>query len=136
MTPEGRFADARDHDAAIMPGLSHLCHRQTSGSAVAMAIEYVFWDERLPVCLARFSDPVSLRDHPEWTKAQWNDQLTRLMRDNQAQLAKVAIARQSEPLDILLEGKTGAGGTYDVMRRASSWIKGERFRGQHGNQFR
>ena len=53
ITPEGRFSDARDHSAELMPGLAHLCTRMSMGWALPLALEYVFWDERLPVCLAK-----------------------------------------------------------------------------------
>ena len=136
ITPEGRFADARDHSESLMPGLSHLCHRHRRGCVVAIAFEYVFWDERLPVCLTRLSSPIALADHSDWSKSQWNDRLTEVMRENQKRLAALAMARDSSPMDNLLRGKTGAGGFYDLMRRSRSWITGTRFQGQHGNQFR
>jgi 1-acyl-sn-glycerol-3-phosphate acyltransferase len=135
ITPEGRFTDARDASETLMPGLSHLCHRHTSGCAVAMALEYVFWDERSPVCLARFSKPIALADHSEWDKSQWNDHLTEVMRENQRKLAVLAIARDSAPLDNLISGKTGAGGIYDLMRRSKSWVTGKSFQSRHGSQF-
>ena len=62
ITPEGRFSDARDHDAGLMPGLSHMCNKLKRGSVVPLALEYVFWDERLPVCLAMFGQPVQIAD--------------------------------------------------------------------------
>lgn len=135
ITPEGRFADARDRSESLMPGLAHLCHRNRRGQAIAMALEYVFWDERLPVCLARFSEPISFADNADWSKADWMRNLTDTMRSNQDALAQVAIARDSKPLDNLLAGKTGAGGIYDGFRRVKSWIKREPFQPRHGNQF-
>ena len=135
VTPEGRFSDARDHEASLMPGLSHLCHRRKSGHAIAMAMEYLFWDERLPVCLVRFSDPISLAEHSDWSKGQWNDHLTDMLRLSQRQLSLLAIARQSEPLDNLLGGRSGAGGIYDTFRWAKSLLTGKKFRRNHGSQF-
>ena len=135
ITPEGRFADARDHEAELMPGLSHLCSRRRTGVALAMAMEYVFWDERLPVCLIQFSEPLSLAEHATLDKSDWNELLTRTLRDTQQSLSKRAIARSSEPFDDLLRGNRGAGGVYDVFRRAKSWATGKRFRANHGSQF-
>ncbi len=40
ITPEGQFADARDHSAELMPGLAHLCTRMNDGWALPLALEY------------------------------------------------------------------------------------------------
>ena len=64
ITPEGRFADARDHSTELMPGLAHLASVTDRGHAVSMALEYVFWNERQPVCLVRFSAPIDLGQIP------------------------------------------------------------------------
>lgn len=62
LTPEGRFCDCRDHTAPLMPGLSHLCAKLRRGLVVPMAIEYLFWEERLPECLVYFGTPLDVAD--------------------------------------------------------------------------
>lgn len=135
LTPEGRFADARDHEAELMPGLAHLCQKQAAGLVVPLSLEYVFWEERLPECLFRFGDLVSLSDHPERTKAEWAEDLAGRLRDNQRQLAKLAIARSAEPFENLLRGKQGVGTFYDWLRRGQAWVSGSPFRAAHGEKF-
>ena len=70
ITPEGRFSDARDHTADLMPGLSHMCTKLTRGKVVPLALEYLFWDERLPVCLAKFGQPMRIADFETYSKVQ------------------------------------------------------------------
>lgn len=135
LTPEGRFADARDHQAELMPGLAHLCSRLEDGVAVPMALEYVFWDERLPVCLVKFGQPIQIQAHAQLSKPQWNELVTAQLRQTQASLADQSIARSSQPFDNLLKGKVGAGGFYDSFRRGKAWITGKPFRASHGEQF-
>jgi 1-acyl-sn-glycerol-3-phosphate acyltransferase len=120
LTPEGRFSDIRDHSAELMPGLSHLCSRMDSGCVLPLALEYVFWNERLPVCLARFGQPL-------WIDGR--------LRQTQMELSQCAIQRSSDSFDNLLRGTSGAGGFYDFFRRLKSWSRLKRFRPQHGNQF-
>ncbi|TWU46887.1 lysophospholipid acyltransferase family protein [Rubripirellula reticaptiva] len=136
MTPEGRFADARDHREKLMPGLAHLCSRRSDGWVLPLALEYVFWDERLPVCLARLGVPIRISDHASLLKPQWNDQLQQSLRENQFRLAELAIARSSDPFDNLLMGKRGAGGVYEWTRRMKSLVTGNKFRSEHGSQFK
>ena len=136
MTPEGRFADPRDHEAELMPGLAHVCTRLTSGWIVPMALEYVFWEERLPECLMKVGECVSLKEYPDRDKAAWAADLQHRLRQVQSQLSRLAIARRSEPFENLLQGKQGARGVYDMARRVKSLVTGRRFQAAHGDQFR
>lgn len=135
LTPEGRFADARDHDAELMPGISHLCSKMTSGYVVPMVLEYVFWEESLPECLILAGSPIRVADHRELTKQQWAEMLEQKMRSAQTALSTSVIARSSDPFENLLSGRSGAGGTYDRFRRMKSWITGRKFRAAHGDKF-
>jgi 1-acyl-sn-glycerol-3-phosphate acyltransferase len=135
ITPEGRFSDVRDHSAALMPGLAHLCTRMRSGYALPIALEYVFWDERLSVCLVKMGTPIPILAHSDLPKAQWSELLTSRLRETQLDLSELAITRSSEPFENLIRGRTGAGFVYDSFRRIKSWATGRRFRSQHGKQF-
>ena len=48
LTPEGRFTDVRTRPAVFLPGLATLVARTGACTLVPLAIEYAFWDERLP----------------------------------------------------------------------------------------
>lgn len=135
ITPEGRFSDPRDHSAELMPGLAHLASRLSRGYVVPMALEYVFWDERLPVCLARFGEAIDLSKQTELGKEQWGDFLTTRLRRTQSDLASKSMTRSSEGFDDLIRGSVGAGMFYDSFRRVGAWARGRRFRSRHGNQF-
>ncbi len=135
LTPEGRFADARDHSTTLMPGLAHLCSTLDHAAVLPLAIEYVFWDERLPVCLIRQGDLIQVADHPGISKTHWSDLLQTRLRDSQAALAQLAIGRSAEPFDNLVCGRQGAGGLYDTFRRSKSWVTGKKFQASHGNEF-
>ena len=135
ITPEGRFADARDHDAGLMPGLAHLCTRLDDGWVIPLALEYPFWEERLPECLAKLGEPFRIRDCSSLSKPQWQEKLTDRLRETQRGLARLSVARSSEPFDQLLKGNRGAGGFYDSLRRTKSWMTGNKFQAAHGDQF-
>ncbi|MEM6978405.1 MAG: lysophospholipid acyltransferase family protein [Planctomycetota bacterium] len=135
VTPEGRFADVRDHEAELMPGLAHLCAHRKSAWVVPAAMEYVFWEERLPEMLVHFGEIVSLTEFPDRDKSDWAIDLNQRLRDAQAKLASLAIARRSEPFENLLRGKQGASGIYDWSRRVKSVFSGRKFEAAHGNHF-
>ena len=136
ITPEGKFTDVRDHTSVLMPGLSHLCNQRETGSVLPLALEYVFWDERLPVCLAKFGQPIDVAEHVAYTKQQWADLLTLRLRQAQNELARRSIDRCSGPFENLLAGRSGGGFVYDSFRRAKSLLTGKSFRSSHGEQFK
>ncbi len=109
ITPEGQFADARDHSVELMPGLAHLCTRMNDGWALPLALEYVFWDERLPVCLAKLGDPVLIADHRHLTKVELSDVLTSRLRRTQQELAQLSGARSSAAVRQLVAGNSWCG---------------------------
>jgi 1-acyl-sn-glycerol-3-phosphate acyltransferase len=135
LTPEGRFADVRDRDASLMPGLSHLCHSMSHGTVLPIALEYVFWDEKLPVCLALQGQMIRVAEFANHSKSMWGELLTDRLRTAQDELGQLAIARHSVPFDDLLVGHRGAGGVYDFMRRMKSRLSGKTFQAEHGDQF-
>jgi 1-acyl-sn-glycerol-3-phosphate acyltransferase len=135
MTPEGRFCDVRDHSAELMPGLAHLCRRMEDGFVIPLALEYVFWEERLPVCLAKTGSPIRVSERPGWDKPQWSTLLAERLRQTQTSLSRLAVERDSQPFDNLLRGGAGAGMVYDSFRRIKALLTGQRFRSQHGEHF-
>lgn len=135
ITPEGRFADARDHGAELMPGLSHLCKRSDHAIALPLALEYLFWDERLPVCLVSLGKPISTSEHSDWSKPDWARHLSDGLRETQHHLSRLAMRRSDEPFENLLSGSRGGGWLYDSCRRLKAFCTGKQFKSGHGDQF-
>ncbi|MEL6106193.1 MAG: lysophospholipid acyltransferase family protein [Planctomycetota bacterium] len=135
ITPEGRFADVRDHQAELQPGLSHLCSKSETLVALPVALEYVFWEERLPVCLVALGAAQMVAEAPERSKAEWNCHLTRALREAQTRLADRSIARDSNGFENLLRGNRGTGGVYESIRRFKAFVTGRSFKAAHGEHF-
>tara|TARA_R110002049_G_scaffold72490_1_gene187003 strand:- start:116126 stop:116920 length:795 start_codon:yes stop_codon:yes gene_type:complete len=136
MTPEGKFADPRDHSTTLMPGLSHLSSRMENGHIIPLALEYVFWDERLPVCLTKLGQPFDVAANDLLTKPEWATALTDRLRQTQRDLAALSTQRCSDPFESLLSGAKGGGLVYDSFRRAKSIVKRQAFDSSHGEQFK
>ena len=132
LTPAGRFHDIRQ-PARFMNGLSHLIDSEFSGTALPMAIEYTFWNERSPELLVRFGSPVAC-------SALSADRDTRTLELEQAlaatqtTLAELAIARNPAAFTTLSVGRAGVGGLYDLWRRLVAGIRGQKFQDRHQNE--
>jgi len=109
LTPEGRFTDPRERDLPFQPGLAHLVSEMERGAVVPIAIEYPFWEDRLPEALVRIGAPKCVADHPFRTKLQWQESLEEALRSLQDELAELSIARRSDAFEVLLAGRGGVG---------------------------
>lgn len=131
MTPQGRFGDPRERPPRLEAGLGHLA-RRGRGRFVPLALEYPFWEERLPEALARFGDPLEAAEVEGWPAAEVTEVLAARLGAVQDRLAAEAQARDRAAFDLVLAGRAGVGGIYDRFRAAAARLRGERFRREHG----
>lgn len=115
ITPQGRFADPRESPLAFKPGLGALAARAGNVTLLPLAIEYSFWDERLPETLLRFGDP--LRIEPGSSTEVATQQLEAALAAVMQELKTAAIARDAGAFRMLLSGARGTGGFYGLGRR-------------------
>ena len=124
MTPQGRFADVREFPLAFKPGLAALALRSPGVSLIPMAIEYTFWDERLPEALVHFGQPAHIPAGEELAivTCQLEDALGEAM----LLLQKAAIARDPSAFETVSTGARGTGGAYGIIRRVRALLGGRR----------
>ncbi len=129
VTPQGRFADARERPLVFKPGLAALAARVPGGCTVQpLAIEYVFWDERLPEALLHFGEPVRVQGQ---TAAEVDTLLQAALLETMETLRGFAIARDSAAFKVLQVGRAGTGGYYQIGQRVMAGLRGRRFQAQH-----
>jgi 1-acyl-sn-glycerol-3-phosphate acyltransferase len=129
ITAGGRLCDPRERPVELQPGLGHLARRLRDGMLLPLALEYPFWEERLPEALARFGEPVSLAD-AGMRAADWTEVLAANLESAQDHLAADARTRDPARFEVLLGGEAGAGGVHDAWRRLKSRLRGRRLRPQ------
>ena len=129
VTPQGRFADARERPLVFKPGLAALASRVKQGCTVLpLAIEYPFWDERLPETLLHFGEPVYV--HGE-SAEQVESALRTALERSMETLATKAIARDPAAFEVLQHGKVGTGGFYQLGQRLLARLRGRPFQAEH-----
>ncbi len=129
ITPQGRFADPRERPLAFKSGLAALAARVPGGCTVLpLAIEYPFWDERLPETLLHFGQPVFV--HGETTEAL-TPILENALLDTMHSLQTLAIARDPTAFELLHRGQVGTGGFYGLGQRLWAWLRRKPFRPEH-----
>lgn len=136
ITPQGRFADARERPLRFESGLGHLAARAGHALFVPLAAEYVFWEERLPEILIRFGEPVEVQSQPRAAldSEAWTKLFEQKLTETQEALAGEAQGRNPAAFDMVLRGGAGQGGVYDWWRWFNSKRRGECFSKEHGDK--
>lgn len=133
VTPQGRFVDVRSRPLAIKPGLATLATRVSLAgegcTVLPLAIEYPFWDERLPEALVRFGDPVHALAGESAESVQ--TRLTDALDTTMSELREMAILREASAFATLSQGRVGVGGVYAVGKRLRAIVLRQPYRAEH-----
>lgn len=134
ITAQGEFADPRNRPLAIRPGVAHAAAGGEGGLIVPMAVEYPFWNERLPEALVAFGPALRVADADHRDAKEWTHVLESALTATQDRLAEAAIRRDPQAFTVLASGDVGVGWVYDGIRRFRAWRRGERFDASHGGE--
>ena len=119
VTPQGRFADPRERPLEFKAGMAALAARvaasQGSCTLLPLAIEYPFWDERLPETLLCFSEPLTVHAGESVDSVQQRSMAA--LEEVLEELKAKAIARNSQAFELLSRGRLGTGGFYAIGKR-------------------
>lgn len=134
LTVQGEFVDARARPLQLEPGIGYLMRRHPSVPVVPVALEYPFWNEKNAEALIAFGDPIEgsesrLDLSPKELTDQVASQLTAILDG----LAAISMQRNPEDFNTIIDGSSGVGGSYDLLRRLRAWIKGESFDAAHSD---
>jgi len=133
LTPQGRFTDVRERPVQFKAGIGHLCDAAEHVCFLPLAVEYVFWEERLPEILVCFGSPVESRPDDALDAADaCSALLASRLTETQDSLAAEAQQRDPNRFQTLLSGRSGVGGIYDWWRSAKARWRGESFQRKHG----
>ena len=132
LTPQGRFADPREFPLAFKPGLAALALRMPEIPLLPLAVEYTFWDERLPETLMHVGQPVHIT--PTRNTAEATQVLESSLSNCMYALQQAATKRQDSALTQILSGGRGTGGAYGLLRRLRAIFKGSRLDPDHSRR--
>ncbi|MBL9147690.1 MAG: lysophospholipid acyltransferase family protein [Phycisphaerae bacterium] len=113
ITPQGRFTDPRD-ELVVRPGAAALASHLGVQAAASVAIEYAFWNERLPEVFVRV-ERVARPTAP--STASWHRSIVAAMRGNAESLAALVRARDASAFQAALGKGAGAHPVYDLWLR-------------------
>ena len=132
VTPQGEFTDVRSRPVSFRRGLAALAGRVPPTVFLPIAIEYTFWEERLPEVLVAFGTPLFTQQHQNSCGASdCNAALETTLQDAQDALAAAAQRRDAEEWEVLFRGAAGISPVYDFWRHARAKVRREAFQAEH-----
>lgn len=121
ITPQGRFVDPREEMLGFKPGLGALAARTTGVTLIPLAIEYTFWDERLPETLLRVGEPVRVEGMDAGAATLV---LEGALAKTMEELKSASMGRDAGAFCELVRGGRGTGGVYGWGRRLRGMLRG------------
>ncbi len=132
VTPQGGFTDVRTRPVEFRPGLDALLRRMPHVALLPLAIEYTFWDERLPEALAMFGEPLLLqRERNGRGERSPGDVAAEALAATQDALAGLARRRDPSLFTPVLAGSAGTSGVYGAWQRLRARLHGKTFEPEH-----
>lgn len=129
LTPQGGFTDVRQRPVRFAAGLGHLARKHPTTLFVPVAIEYAWWHERGAEILVAFGPGMAFSEKRGATELR---QLCEAALESlQDRLAAASLRREAAAFEVLISGRTGVGGLYDVWRRLCACLRGESFDPRH-----
>jgi 1-acyl-sn-glycerol-3-phosphate acyltransferase len=132
LTPQGRFCDVRERPPKFNRGIGALARRSGGTRFLPVAVEYTFWQERLPEMLIWIGKSIEVSHGAQRSTSEWTTFLEERLAVTQDTLAKVSMERDTKRLRTVLKGGSGASATYDAWRQLKSRITGVPFEKDHG----
>ena len=124
VTPQGKFCDARERPLELKAGMAALAARvaaaEGSCTLLPLAIEYPFWDERLPEALLCFAEPMQVLAGEAVEVVQ--QRAVAALEAALDEMQQRAVARSATGFDVLSRGRLGAGGFYSLGLRAKAFV--------------
>lgn len=130
VTAQGTFADVRKRPLGLRPGVGHLAAAMDTGWIIPVALEIGFWNERAPEALTRIGAALPVGGSAKEQSSRIETALTETLDG----LAADAQTRDPSRFEVLIQGRTGIGGVYDLWRRILAATRGQRFDPSHGGQ--
>ncbi len=133
VTPQGQFVDAQVRPLAFKPGLAALAVRVAASlgrcTVMPLAIEYPYWDERLPECLLEFGEAVVVTAGESVDEVQVR--LIAALETAMDGLRERAVRRDPAEFEALIGGTLGMGGFYGLGQRLKALLLRRPYRAEH-----
>ncbi len=127
ITAQGHFTDARVRPTELKAGLGALLHRSAQVTVIPLAVEYTFWNQRLPEVLLAVGEPFHVAGLRERSAGDWTALLQANLQEAQDHLLAASLQRDPAAFTLLLQGRRGTAGPYGWWQRVRARLAGRAY---------
>lgn len=131
ITAQGRFSDVRERPLALKAGVARVAEIAPGAVFLPLAIEYAFWQERGAETFLAFGEPIKGADLLALSREERRSRLETELTAVLDRLSADVASRDPDRFDVILGGKAGVGGVYDLWKRTVAALRGQRFDPAH-----
>ncbi len=131
ITAQGHFTDVRTRPVELKGGLGKLLERSSEVTVIPLAVEYTFWNQRLPEVLLAAGEPLRMSGPAGHSAEVWTAHLQQHLQTTQDELQQASLRRDPAAFRTLLQGRRGTAGPYGWWQRIRAGVRGERYEGDH-----
>jgi len=131
ITAQGAIVSNSRRPVRYYSGVAHLARALAPCHVLTVALDYEFWDEKLPEAFVSVGPMVTIDSDPR-SRGELLHQLERTMEDQLDGLAEARVRRDPREFRELLRGGGSVSPVYDALRRLTSRGRGETFNPEHG----
>ncbi|MGI4757664.1 MAG: lysophospholipid acyltransferase family protein [Janthinobacterium lividum] len=131
ITAQGHFTDVRVRPTELKSGLGALLQRSENVTVIPLAVEYTFWNQRLPEVLLAVGTPMYVSSPKQKSAAEWTQLLQGHLEATQDRLQAASIGRDASAFTTLLQGRRGTAGPYGWWQRTRAQLRGEIYQPDH-----
>ena len=132
ITAQGEFTDAQTRPVRLRPGLAHIVARSPGCMVVPVALDYRFTSESRPEAFIRFGRSISPAALPQGRVAT-QEALERALEETMDTLSQDILLRRPV-FSPLTSGRSGMGGLYASLQRASAIVFRTRYDPRHARR--
>lgn len=102
-------------------------------TSIPIAIEYAFWNDRLPEILINIGEPLEIADGTMEEARTWTNLHAYAMAATLDELAMLATERDPDAFETILPGSGGIGGVSEFWKRLTCAVTGRPYFHDHGS---
>ncbi len=133
LTVQGEMVSARHRPIRFQPGAGWIAREIGTFEVITVAIEYAFWEDRLPVAAISVSPAHTYSADKNFSRRRFTAELEQQLEEQCNQLAIKMEQRAPSVFTTILSGSGGIQPVYDVLRSLAAKLTGNNMDKAHGD---
>jgi 1-acyl-sn-glycerol-3-phosphate acyltransferase len=133
LTVQGEMVSSRQRPIVFQPGAGWIAREIGTFDVITVAVEYAFWDDRLPVVGVSISAPRQYSTRDGFSRLEFTTELEKQLESQCNELVEKIEQRDASAFITILSGSQGVQPVYDAFRAAAAFVTRKPKSGAHSD---